>query len=248
MIDRLDRATMDLAAENFAGPLATLDASALDRLVREHGLYLRAVQDEVHSSGAIHRATVVSRKDTFLGCLVDPPADSSHEAVHKAAIRHRWRVDLDRVAPHILEAELLDAGFRVASTSFIEEVRRTTDATALRLLDHERAARTSQQLRRADEAARAQFLAIVIDELPTGLAEATGPAIVEAVRPSLMDEVLPVPHFVRVSIVDAAKGDVLVRVRVHVDARDLAVPNALADAEEIHACQAALAVRAGARN
>lgn len=246
MIDVFDRATLDLSAEKFPGTVSRIDAKALDKLIAERGIYLRAVQDEVRSSRAIHTATLVSRKDTFLGCLLDPPKDETHAALHGAAVRHRWRVDLDRLAPHVLDADLLDAGFRVAATSFIEEARATTDAVALRLLDHERAARTAQHVRRGVEAARAQFIAIVLDELPTGLAQATGPAIVEAVRPTLLDEVLPTPHTVRVAIIDATRGEVLLRVRTPVDARDVAVPNALADAEEIHACQAALAVRAAA--
>jgi hypothetical protein len=243
MIDALDRATLDLAADTFGGPLSRLDVTALDKLVAERGLYLRAVREEVRSPRAIHRAALVSRKDTFLGCLLDPPRETTHAAVHAAAIRHRWRVDLDRLAPHVLDVELLDAGFRVAAASFIDEARATTDPMSLRLLDHERTARTAQHVRHGVEASRAQYLAIVLDELPTGLAQATGPAIVEALRPTLIDEVLPTPHAVRVALV-TPRGDVLLRIRTTVDARDLTVPNVLADAEEVHACQAALAVRA----
>lgn len=39
----------------------------------------------------------------------------------------------------------------------------------------------------------------------------------------------------------------VIRVRTEVDASDIHVPSAMADAEELHGCQAALAVRAAAK-
>lgn len=246
VLDRFDAATMALARDPFAGPMHTVDRAALDALVRTPGLYLRAVVDEVRDARAITTATRGSRKDAFLGCLLDPPKDASHDAIRKAAIHYRWRVDLDALAPHVLDIDVLDAGLRVSAASFVAELQATTDPTALRLLDHEREARTPGARRRAIDAARAKWVAIVLDELPTGIGVAEGSGIVEAVKKSVLDDVLPVPHTVRVAIVDLSTGEPVLRVRTPVDARDLAVQNVMADAEEIHACQAAMAVRAGA--
>lgn len=246
VLDRFDAATLTLASEPFAGPMHTVDLAGLDALVRERGLYLRAVVDEVRDPRAIAAATRGSRKDAFLGCLLDPPKDSSHDAVRKAAIHYRWRVDLDALAPHVLDADVLDAGLRPSSASFVAQVQATTDMTSLRLLEIERDGRTPGARRRAVDAARAKWVAVVLDELPTGIGVAEGSGIVEAIRKSVLDEVLPVPHTVRVAIVDLATGQPVLRVRTAVDAHDLAVQNAMADAEEIHACQAALAVRTAA--
>lgn len=246
VLDRFDAATMALARDPFAGAMHTVDRAALDALVRTPGLYLRAVVDEVRDPRAITTATHGSRKDAFLGCLLDPPKDTSHDSIRKAAIRYRWRVDLDALAPHVLDIDVLDAGFRVSAASFVAELQATSDPTALRLLDHEREARTPGARRRAIDAARAKWVAIVLDELPTGIGVAEGSGIVEAVKKSVLDDVLPVPHTVRVAIVDLATGEPVLRVRTPVDARDLAVQNVMADAEEIHACQAAMAVRATA--
>lgn len=246
VLDRLDAATMALAREPFAGPEKKLDRAALDALVRTPGLYLRAVVDEVHDPRSIAAATHGSRKDAFLACLLEPPKDTSHETIRKAAIKYRWRVDLDALAPHVLDADVLDAGLRPAAASFVAEVEATHEPTALRLLEIERNARTPGAKKRAIDAARARWMAVVLDELPTGLGVAEGTGIVEAIKKSVLDEVLPVPHTLRVAIVDLTTGEVLLRLRTGVDARDLAVPNVMADAEEVHACQAAMATRAAA--
>lgn len=240
LIDLLDQATLDLAREPFAGPVS----GPLD--VTGEGLYLRAVQDEVRSSRAIHSATHASRKDSFVACLVEPPADLAHATIHKAATKYRWGVDLNAIAPRVFDADVLDSGMRVASRAWIDEVTATLDPTALRLLDHERAARTPKMLNSATARASTKFIAIVIDELPTGSPIAAGNALSEAVRESRLDDVMKVPHDVRAAVIDASTGKVLVRVRTRVDAADLKVPNAMADAEEIHGCQAALAVRSAA--
>lgn len=240
LIDLLDRATVELAREPFAGPLS----GPLD--VRGPGIYLRALQDEVSTPRSVHTATIASRKDSFLACLLQPPADLSHAAIHQAAIKYRWRVDLESVAVHVRDADILDAGLRVASRSWIEEVQAAVEPTSLRMLDHERAGRTPGMLRRAVALADARFVAVVIDELPTGSAVASA-GLAEVLKGSRLDEVTRVPHMVRAAVVDVPSGRVVIRVRTEVDASDIHVPNAMADAEELHGCQAALAVRAAAR-
>lgn len=240
LIDLLDRATVDLAREPFAGAVSgPLDLGG-------DGVYLRAVIDEATTPRAIHSATHGSRKDSFLACVFEPPTDLSHDAIHRAATKYRWRVDLEALAPRVKDADVLDAGLRVASRAWIDEVSATLEPTMLRLLDHERAARTPEMLRRAAALSGARYLAIVLDELPTGSAVASK-GLAEAVQESRLDDVMRVPHAVRAAIVDVGSGRVAVRVRVDADARDFHVPNAMADAEELQSCQVALAVRSAAK-
>jgi hypothetical protein len=244
LIDLLDRTTMDLARDPFV-PLVEIDRAALDALVQSDGVYLRALQDEVRTPRSVHTASQESRKDAFVACLLRPPADAAHDTFYKAATHYRWRVDLETIASHVHNAEDLDAGFRVSSRAWLDEVTATWEPTPLRLLDHERAARTPRRLERAVRAGSAKYLAVVLDELPTGYSAHAGNALSEGIRGSRMDAIVSMPHSVRVGIVDAS-GKTLLRVRESLDAADIKVPNALADAEELQGCQAAVAVRSAA--
>jgi hypothetical protein len=247
LLDRVDAIAHRLASEPIDTPVVApaFDRARLDRLLEGPGLYLRAVQDELLGRRGVHAAAAASRKDVVLACLRRPPEDASHASIRSAAIRSRWRPDLDALVPNVEDLEVLDRGLRGATLDFLAEVRATSSPTALRLLERERA-RSDQDLRRALHAARAHWFAIVVDERPTGVAFAEGEGIIETLRGSLLDEILPMPHAVRVAIVEA-NGTPLVWLRTTVDARDLRVPNVLADAEEVQACQISLAVLALAK-
>ena len=45
-----------------------------------------------------------------------------------------------------------------------------------------------------------------------------------------------------VAVIELATHHLLARVRTSVDVRDLGIPSAMSDAEEVHACQAAVAL------
>lgn len=248
-LDLVDATTLGLARDPFAGATSDIDRDTLDALVRKPGLYFRAVQDEVASARQLPQAAHASRKDVFVACMLQPPADESHDALRRAAVKYRWRVALDQLSPNVSDVELLDVGLRTASTAWLDEVRATHEPTALRLLEivaernhHEPAARP-----RALAAARASWIAIVVDELPTGMLDVEGPAIVQAIRTSRLDEITTQPHAVRVAIVDLGARRTVLRLRTELDAREVAVPDALADADDLQACTAAVRTRAAAR-
>jgi hypothetical protein len=228
-LDAFDAAVIELAREPWSGDLrAPVDLS-------RPGVYLRAVVDEVGTGREIHHAMKSSRKDVVIACLLRPPEERSSVALHRAAIRYRWRVDLDELSPRILDAAVLAPAI-AASRSFLDEVRATHDPTLLRLFELEGAPNTRAI------AESPSFGLIALDELPTGFPERGGPSLADAVRASQLDDIAAVPHTMRVGVVELPSGRIVSKVRVAVDARDLQVPNAMADAEEIHACQAAVAL------
>lgn len=228
-LDVFDRATMALAAQPWAGDVhGDVDLS-------RRTLYLRAVVDEVRTGREIHQAARGSRKDVLLACLAAPPANGSATALHQAAIRYRWRVDLDALTHTVLDLDRLAPA--VAGTrTFLDEVRLTTDPSALRLLELERAS--------VPKDGPFDFGVIALDELPTGFPAREGASLADAVMSSRLDDIARVPHVMRVGVVDLASGRIVARVRTNVDVRDLAIPSAMADAEEVHACQAAVALSA----
>ncbi|MGZ3422529.1 MAG: hypothetical protein ACXVEE_31995 [Polyangiales bacterium] len=228
-LDAFDAAVSELAREPF-GPELRAPAD-----FTRPGLYLRAVIDEVGTGREIHHAARASRKDVLLACLLRPPTDASSVALHRAAIRYRWRVELDELSPRLFDFEALAPAIP-ASRSFLDEVRATHDPTTLRLFELEAA--PSRPISRSDFA----FGIIALDELPTGFPERGGPSLADVVRSSQLDEIARVPHTMRVGVVELPAGRLVSKVRVAVDARDLGIPHAMADAEEIHACQAAVAL------
>jgi hypothetical protein len=226
-LDTIDEATIALAAQPWPGDVrGRLDLS-------RRGLYLRAVVDEVRTGREIHHAARGSRKDVLLACLAQPPANGSSIALHQAAIRHRWRVDLDALTPNLLDLDRL-APVVAGTRTFLDEVRNTNDPSALRLLELERAAIPKER--------PFELAVIALDELPTGFPPREGASLADAVMSSRLDEIAPLPHAMRVAVIDLASGRVVARVRTNVDVRDLAIPSAMSDAEEVHACQAAVAL------
>jgi hypothetical protein len=226
-LDAVDEATSALAVQPWPGDVrGSVDLS-------QRGLYLRAVIDEVRTGREVHHAAQGSRKDVLLACLAKPPTNGSASALHEAAIRYRWRVDLDAATPNLLDLDRL--GPAVAGTrTFLEEVRTTSDPSALRLLELERAAVPREQ--------GFDFAVIALDELPTGFPPRGGASLADAVMVSRLDDIAPLPHVMRVAVIELATHHLLARVRTSVDVRDLGIPSAMSDAEEVHACQAAVAL------
>ncbi len=246
-------ATMDLLDATIVGlakspgaDVQEIDRATYDALVAQPGVYFRAVADEVTSVSMIPTAARASRKDQFLACVDLPARTQNDSIVWTTATHYRWRVDLDAVTARMSELESLDYGLRVATRAWLDEVHTTFEAGALRVLE------VSSEAARLDPKARphavhlamdAAWAAIVLDELPTGFGELSGPPIVNALRTSRLDDVGPVPHAARIALVDLRAGKTILRLRAQLDARDVDVPNATADASEIHACQAAVAMR-----
>lgn len=225
------------------GAAAGFDGAALRALLGRPGLYLHAVADEVGSPRAVHAASIVSRKDSFLACLARPPVDATPAAVRAAAVRYRFGVHLDALLPQVADVGVVEDGLRVASAAWLGEATAVDDLVALRLLRHERAARTEPLRARAVAAARAEWLAVVLIELPEELPTLRGaPALAAAVRGSRLDELARRPHVARVALFDLARRTALVSLRVPLDATAVKVPNPRADADDLQGCQAAVAV------
>lgn len=246
-------ATMDLLDETIVAlakspqpDVQDLDRATYDRLIAQPGVYFRAVTDEVTRVSMIPTAARASRKDTFLACLELPAKTTSDASIFDTATRYRWRVELDRITARVSELEALDFGLRSSTRTWLDDVQSTFDPDALRVLEVEsEAARLDPRARphAVALASDAAWAAIVLDELPTGFGELEGPPIVNALRTSRLDEVAPVPHPARIALVDLLAGKTVLRLRASLDARDVAVKNATADAAEIHGCQAAVALR-----
>lgn len=248
VIDRVHALVPSVAAPTWspAGVARGFDRAALEALLGTPGLYLRAVIDEAGSPRAVHAASAVSRKDVFLSCLARPPVDGSPAALRAAAVRYRFGLHLDALLPRVVDLEVLEDGLRVASRAWLREVVTADDPFALRLLVHERLARTETMRQRAVAAAGARWFALVIDELPVGfvVASSSAPALAQTLRGTRLDEVLHAPHVTRIVLFDLVGGRPLVALRVQIDATKVAVPNPRADIDDLQACQAAVAVRA----
>lgn len=235
----------DLAAPELASP------EARDALFRLHALFVRAALPEVARLDAIGAAVRRSEKDAFALCLVRPPDGPSPEDLRAAATRFWLGGALfEDATHHVLPLSAVHRGLRPLSRAFAEELAHADGHLDVRRLEEEYDARPPNALALARAAASFVLLVAVVDELPPGMPEPeVGRSLTASRRPAILPRIEDQPHHVRAVVWSADAQRILLRSRTWVDVASGGDPGPRlrGAAAEVHACQAAVALRGGAR-
>jgi hypothetical protein len=202
--DKASLGKIESWVQRLAGPYEG-DVAApelrLPDVVTRPAVYVRGPVDALTHAQTIAQQASLSTKDSFLLCLVEPPASRAEKTVlAKARAAYSGRGLVEQRTPNVRRLHDEEAGMRVLVPAWEDQVRAAKDERELLSLrsEFERA-----PVERAKEAARAALLIVVVDEPADG----TGAADLDGER----------AHPVRVSLVDLALSKALVRARKRVD-------------------------------
>jgi hypothetical protein len=180
----------------------------LSAVARERSLvYLRAPIETLTKPEVLRVAASGSVKDTLLFCLLDPPVNRTEPALLDKVRTSYSSVSI--VEGRTANARRLDdllTGLPFLLPAWSEAVRAAPDREAVAQLQREF---DKAPIAHARAAARSALLLVVIDEPSDG----KGPTELDGER----------PHPIRLVLLDAATGKVLLRVRKHVDPSFLSV-------------------------
>ena len=166
-------------------------------------VYVHGPIDAFHTPDSVRQVAVDSVKDTFLLCLVDPPATRAEKAVlAKVRLAYDGGAPLEQRTPDVLRLADAQALLRVLSPAWEARVR-AADASQLTKL---RGELDRVPIEKGKQALKAGLLIVAMDEP----APVTSPAELDGER----------AHEVRVAIVEASSSKVLLRLRKHVDPGD----------------------------
>jgi len=197
---------------------------ALDAALARSSVYVRGPVSAFGRSTTIAEAASASTRDSFLLCLLDPPASRGEKVVlSKVRAVYKGGANTSEHARRLHEAA---AGLRQILSPWEERVE---SARELRELDHLQGELAKIPVAETKRAAQAELLIAAMDE-----PDEAGPADLDGER----------AHQVRVAVIDLRGSQVLVRVRQRVDPSWLATTTRSNFASVIDGCALALDVRA----
>jgi hypothetical protein len=164
-------------------------------------IYVRGTIESLRTSDGIAAAAATSAKDALLLCLSDPPAERTEAALlERVRTAYGGGVAAEERSANVRRLDDAIVGLPFLLPPWADRVRAAEDANELARLkrDFERT-----PIERAKQAARAEILVAAADEPGDG----SGPTELDGER----------PHDVRITIVDLRRGEVLLRMRRHVD-------------------------------
>lgn len=213
----------DLVASELAAP------GVLDATLARPAVYVHGPVDSFATPQAVDEVAIESVKDSFLLCLLDPPATRTEKVVLDK-VRVAYGVDgaLEQATPDVMRLADAKAALRVLSPEWEAKVK-AADSYGLGKL-HAELERTP--IESGKRALKAGLLIAVMDERAT----ATGPSELDGER----------AHLVRVAIVDVAVAKTLVRLRRRVDPADWSEKSRTTFARGLDECALAFDVRSAA--
>jgi len=200
-------------------------SKALDAALARPSVYVRGPVSAFASAAAIAEAASASTRDSFLLCMLDPPA-SRVEKIVVSKVRAAYAGG-GNTGEHAYRLHDAEGGMRQLLAPWEERVQ---SARELRDLDRIKAELAKVPVAETKRAIRAELLIAAMDE-----PDEAGPADLDGER----------PHHVRVTIVDLSAPKVLLRARKRVDPNWLAVTTRSTLASAVDGCALALDVRAG---
>jgi hypothetical protein len=200
-------------------------AKALDALLARPSAYVRGPVAAFGTSAAIADTASASTRDSFLLCLLDPPASRAEKIVLAKVRAVYGGANIGEQA-----RRLHDAAFGLKQLLFPWE-ERVQRAGELRDLDRLKGELDKVPVAETKRAAQSDLLIAAMDE-----PDEPGPADLDGER----------AHQVRVAIVDLRAGMLLLRARKRVDPNWLAAATRSKYASAVDGCALAFDVRAGA--
>ena len=226
-----DDAWVTAFASTFEGEVVSNELRApggLAAVLARPSVYVHGTIDSFHSAVSLEQAAVDSVKDSFLLCLIDPPAARNEKALlGKVHVAYDGGPVLEQRTPDTLRLADAQAVFRILSPAWEARVR-GADASGLSKL---RGELDRAPMEKGKLALKAGLLIVAMDEP----APVTSPAELDGER----------AHEVRLAIVDVASSKVFLRTRKHVDPSDWSVKARSDYARGLDECALALDVREG---
>jgi hypothetical protein len=200
-------------------------AKVLEASLARPSVYVRGPISSFRSPTAIADAASASTRDSFLLCLLDPPA-SRQEKVVLAKVRAAYSggSNIGERARRLHDAA---NGLRQLQSAWEERVQ---SAGELRDLDRIKGELGKVHVEETKRAVQAELLIAALDE-----PDEAGPADLDGER----------AHHVRVAVIDLRAGRILLRARKRVDPNWLAATTRSTFASAVDGCALAFDVRAG---
>ena len=197
---------------------------ALDALLARPSVYVRGPVGAFRNSVSIAEAASASTRDSFLLCLIDPPASRAEKVVlSKVRAAYAGGASASEHARRLHQAE---EGLKLLLSPWEERLH---DARELRDLDRLQADLAQVPVEETKRAARAELLIAAMDE-----PDEAGPADLDGER----------AHQVRIAVIELREAKVLLRARKRVDPNWLAATTRSNFASAVDGCALALDVRA----
>jgi len=225
-IVRIEPWLLELAAA-YAGDVVVDELhppKALDAALARPSVYVRGPVSGFTSAAAIANTASSSTRDTFLWCLLDPPA-SRAEKVVLSKVRAAYSGNAN-VAAQAHRLHDVEAGLAQLLSPWEDRINGAHD---LRDLERIKAELARVPLTETKRAAQAELLIAALDE-----PDEAGPADLDGER----------AHQVRVAVIDLRAGKVLLRTRKRVDPNGLAENTRSKFASAADGCALAFDVRA----
>jgi hypothetical protein len=254
--DKLEAWVVELARGELTPFIA--ESASLDEISRGPGIYVRAARSEAGEAQSLRKAAAHSVRDGFTSCLFigrapDPAASAvtckSKSQCGPGELCDDWGICAVPGQPYNLR--LLYDALRIQGPDWEQRLAAAGDALQVRAMELELDDTAKHELPAAAELIRRSkyFSAVLDEEGPDGLAPANG---VDAGVDETPEERLQAnDHFVRIGIWDVAKSEPLLRLRLPVAGRFVALgSHSLGDATQARArqrqannCAAAVEVR-----
>jgi hypothetical protein len=209
----------DVIADEFR------QVKGLDVALARPSVYVRGPLSAFGSSAAIAETASASTRDSFLACLLDPPASRAEKVVlSKVRTAYAGGAITGEHARRLHDAE---GGLRQLLSPWEERIESARELRDLERIQGELAILPVAETKRA---VKAELLIAAMDE-----PDEKGPADLDGER----------AHQVRVVIVDIRTATVLLRARKRVDPNWLAATTRSTFASAVDGCALAFDVRAG---
>ena len=199
-------------------------AKALDAALARPSVYVRGPISAFGTSAAIADAAAASTRDSFLLCLLDPPASRGEKAV-LSKVRMAYGGGANR-GEHVWRLHDAEGGLKQLLSPWEERIHA---AQELRDLDRIKGELGKVAVAETKRATQAELLITAMDE-----PDEAGPADLDGER----------PHQVRVAVIDLRANKVLLRARKRVDPNWLAATTRSTFASAVDGCALAFDVRA----
>jgi hypothetical protein len=224
---RVEPWLLALAASYEGGVMADelRPAKAFDAVLARPSVYVRGPVSAFGTSTAIAQTAAASTRDTFLLCLLDPPASRAEKVVlSKVRAAYAGGANASEHGRRLHDAE---GGLKQILSPWEERIH---GARELGDLDRLKAEVAKIPVAEAKRAAQAEVLIAAMDE-----PDEAGAADLDGER----------AHHVRIAVVDLRASKVLLRARKRVDPNWLAASTRSSFASAVDGCALALDVRAG---
>ncbi|WP_394831167.1 hypothetical protein LVJ94_32110 [Pendulispora rubella] len=231
--DRQAAVRIDAWLVRLAGPYEGdfVSPDATRALFERPAVYVRTVREAIGPGERVAAAAHESVKDSFLACLLDPPASRTEKALlAKGRIGLGGGARMEEATPNACRVDDARAALPFFEPAFARSVEAAVDIPQVAAL---RTRFEKAPIAQAKRAMRAELLIAVLDEAETG----SGPTEIDGAR----------AHDVRIAAVDLRTSQVLLRTKRHVDPAWISAANRAQYASVLDSCALAFDVREALR-